>query len=58
MVPVSLELYLMHTLNLLHVGSSSTEYLEAITHREIGWIQAHADPKRMTETPWSYTSVK
>lgn len=37
-------------------GTSSKDYLEAIAHREIDWIQNYANPQEATETPWQYTS--
>jgi hypothetical protein len=47
-------LILTHT----DVGTSSTQYLEAVSRREIDWINTYANPQRMTDTPWQYTSVE
>jgi hypothetical protein len=37
-------------------GKSSTEYLQSVTRGEIDWINNQANPERVNETPWQYTT--
>ncbi|KAF2127780.1 hypothetical protein P153DRAFT_368332 [Dothidotthia symphoricarpi CBS 119687] len=37
-------------------GTSSAEYLESVAHRELDWINAHANLQEPNKTPWSYMS--
>ncbi|KAL9093851.1 MAG: hypothetical protein Q9165_003774 [Trypethelium subeluteriae] len=40
------------------VGESARAYLESVALREIGWIEAYADPQKATDNPWQYKSVE
>ncbi|KAH7110055.1 kinase-like domain-containing protein [Dendryphion nanum] len=36
--------------------TSSAEYLKSVARREIDWINAHANPQELNNTPWQYMS--